>query len=79
MEEQAAESLAADIELTMAQRHTDRHNAIDAALERIANGEYGCCEECDEDIPIARLEIEPTALRCTDCQSRHEVQTQLTL
>lgn len=72
VEVQAVQSHEADVALTFAERETERYAAIAAALERIARGEYGVCLDCDEEIPAARLEIEPTALRCTDCQSRQE-------
>jgi len=37
---------------------------IDAALERLAEGTYGVCEVCDEQIDPARLEARPTARTC---------------
>lgn len=41
---------------------------IDEALERLAKGEYGRCEDCDHEISIARLEALPYAIRCLRCQ-----------
>jgi DnaK suppressor protein len=79
VETQAAESLAADLELTIAEHQTHRYDAIDAALGRIADGEYGECEDCGDDIPVARLEVEPTATRCTSCQATHETRANPTL
>lgn len=40
---------------------------IDQAYRRIADGEYGYCEACGEEIPDRRLAIDPTASRCTGC------------
>lgn len=40
-----------------------------AALSRIEEGEYGCCEDCGEDIPIRRLELNPVAAKCVNCAS----------
>lgn len=40
---------------------------IDAALQRLDNGEYGECQECGEPINPKRLEIDPTALYCIEC------------
>jgi len=45
---------------------------IAALRERLANGTYGECIECGEPIPPARLEVNPTARRCAECQARHE-------
>ena len=49
------------------QRRQARLVAIDAALARIADGEFGYCVECGDDIPIKRLEIDPVTPRCIDC------------
>jgi DnaK suppressor protein len=40
---------------------------IDAALERIESGDYGYCLNCDEEIPLARLEFDPAVATCVDC------------
>lgn len=45
---------------------------IAALRERLANGTYGKCIQCGEPIAPARLEVNPTARRCAECQSRHE-------
>lgn len=45
---------------------------IDAALERIENGDYGECEECAEKITETRLKAIPWAAFCIECQERME-------
>jgi len=42
---------------------------IDAALARVADGTYGECLDCGEDIPEKRLELDPTAPLCISCAS----------
>ena len=42
------------------------------ALARINEGSYGFCESCGQEIPAARLQAEPTALRCVHCQELYE-------
>ena len=42
---------------------------IEAALGRLAVGEYGFCQECGEEIATKRLEIDPTATHCVACAS----------
>ena len=42
---------------------------INAALIRIEDGEYGICTECGEDIPLKRLELDPTVPTCVSCAS----------
>lgn len=40
---------------------------IDAAMVRIAAGDYGYCVQCDEAIAPKRLEIDPAVALCIDC------------
>lgn len=40
---------------------------IDAALERIAAGEYGFCMKCGAEISSARLDVLPYTPFCVDC------------
>ena len=41
--------------------------ATRAALERLAQGNYGVCDRCGADIAPARLAAMPEATRCIDC------------
>ena len=45
---------------------------IDEALERIANGEFGYCDETNEPISLSRLEARPIATLTIEAQERHE-------
>lgn len=54
------------------QRAQQTLKRIDAALERCQDGTYGLCIDCDEPIAVARLEFDPTALRCISCASASE-------
>jgi DnaK suppressor protein len=45
---------------------------VQSALRRMADGEYGRCSDCSEDIPYARLEASPSATRCVACQQVRE-------
>lgn len=45
---------------------------IEAALERLCNGCYGICIDCDNRIPLRRLRAQPTASRCLRCQMQFE-------
>ncbi len=47
-------------------------NLVDRALTRISDGEYGLCLECGESIAVARLQAQPWASLCIDCQSQRE-------
>jgi DnaK suppressor protein len=45
---------------------------IEFALLRIDNEEYGTCLQCEEPIAFARLQAQPYASLCIDCQSASE-------
>ncbi|TAN42679.1 MAG: TraR/DksA family transcriptional regulator [Nitrospirae bacterium] len=45
---------------------------IDNALERLDQGTYGRCEECDGEIGEDRLNLIPFAAYCTECQEAAE-------
>ena len=40
------------------------------ALRRMADGTYGVCEHCHNDIPLGRLRALPHARYCAPCQHR---------
>ena len=48
-------------------RRQGRLHRIEAALRRLDAGDYGFCEECGDEIPAKRLEIDPANERCIDC------------
>ncbi len=45
---------------------------VTSALVRMDAGEYGICIDCGAEIPDARLEANPFAERCVECEERHE-------
>lgn len=45
---------------------------IDGALEKIDDGSYGKCEDCEKEIAPARLEAIPTARFCVPCKEKQE-------
>ena len=45
---------------------------IDEALVRIADGTFGECRTCGEDIELKRLEARPTATHCVLCKEESE-------
>ena len=61
-------------ELLMSMSTNDRQllESIDSALYRIAEGEYGYCENCGELIQEKRLEALPWAHHCVKCQEMNE-------
>ena len=53
---------------TQTRRGQARHR-IEAALARIDDGEFGFCSECGDEIPLRRLELDPTVPTCVSCAS----------
>lgn len=41
-----------------------RHKEIKASLRKMKDGTYGTCDECGEEIDLARLEANPAAATC---------------
>ena len=40
---------------------------VDQALERLASGTYGVCQQCGNAIPAGRLELRPQTPTCVAC------------
>jgi RNA polymerase-binding protein DksA len=40
---------------------------IERALRRMESGSYGVCEQCDEEIPVGRLNALPFTTTCVNC------------
>ena len=61
-----------EIDLQRVEEDVVRLADIDAALQRIAEGNYGICRECSADIPAKRLEVAPQARYCVACEAQRE-------
>jgi DnaK suppressor protein len=76
VESEMVERAQDEIFIRLLARLDDREKAeieeIDRALTRIANGNYGRCEVCDQPIPLARLEALPAAAACLPCTQARE-------
>ena len=70
--DESVATLIADLEQADVTRDLGEFRAIEAARERIAQGGYGECMDCGNDIGFERLKAFPAALRCVRCQERHE-------
>lgn len=47
-------------------------NLIQQAEQRMSEGVYGVCLDCDEPIPRERMFALPMAIRCASCQDKFE-------
>jgi DnaK suppressor protein len=67
--DQASSERDRELGLLLGDREREKIHSIDEALLRIADGDYGICEECDEDIPLGRLRAMPFTRHCVKCKS----------
>ena len=70
--DESVASLIADLDQAEWSRDLDELRGLEAASDRIEHGDYGVCADCGRDIGFERLRATPIAIRCIDCQTRHE-------
>jgi DnaK suppressor protein len=58
--------------LSLLQNEEQALTEIAAALDRIKQGVYGLCEECQQGIPKPRLQAVPYTRYCVDCARKLE-------
>ncbi len=64
----ALDSAQDEISSQLAEVESRELASIEKALERMRDGGYGKCEECEKAIPMARLNALPYATLCIECQ-----------
>ena len=67
--DQASSERDRELGLLLGDREREKLHSIDEALLRIDDGEYGICEECEEEIPLGRLKAMPFARHCVKCKA----------
>jgi DnaK suppressor protein len=72
--DQASSERDRELGLLLGDRDREKLRNIDEALLKIEEGEYGICEECEEDIPLGRLKVVPFARYCVKCKADIEKQ-----
>lgn len=70
--DESVATLIADLEQADLTRDLDEFRALETARERLKGGDYGVCMDCGSDVAYERLKAFPAALRCIQCQERHE-------
>ena len=60
----ASSLIQQQLNCTIRDREYSKLRKIDAALDRVAEGTYGHCDECEEEITGKRLENQPWADLC---------------
>jgi DnaK suppressor protein len=69
---EAFATLIVDVGLADVERDLIEVRALEQALRRLEQGNYGTCEACGRPIGYERLKAEPSAVRCVECQRLYE-------
>ncbi len=70
--DESVADLLSDINTAVIGQSIKALREIEAAQERMREGYYGRCEDCEIDIPFERLKAYPSARRCLEHQERYE-------
>ena len=68
----AAQLSQLGLNMAIFRRRAARMSELENALRRLNETDYGSCEECGEEIGVARLKANPSARLCVCCQSAIE-------
>jgi len=61
-----------DTGLAVTDIHREKLSRMDAAERKLAEGSYGICDDCGEEIDVERLRVHPYAICCVKCQEKRE-------
>lgn len=76
MADVGSDNFEQEFTLSLMENDEEALNQIEAALERIEEGVYGQCVECDAKIPKTRLEAIPYTPYCVKCAAKSQSQKQ---
>ena len=77
--DRATAELEINFNFRMRERNKGLVRKIEQALEKIDNGTFGICEECEEDIPEGRLKARPVTTLCIACKRKQEADEAITV
>jgi DnaK suppressor protein len=75
MAELGSDNFEQEFTLSLMETEEDMLGRIEAALERIDEGSFGRCVQCDGVIPKARLNAipyTPVCIKCAEAQENHQ-------
>jgi len=75
--DQAAAEADKNFTIRLREREQKLLKKIDEALSRIANGTFGICEHCGEEISYKRLYARPVTTYCIECKTKQEEEEKL--
>ena len=68
----AANTYNRQLEGELGEQEWQKLKQVDVAIEKISEGDYGVCTQCEDSIPEARLKVVPYTEFCTQCLSEIE-------
>ena len=71
--DQAVSSTLETLRNSIQNAEYEEYVMIETALKSIADGTYGICQDCEQEISEKRLKYYPNAQRCLACQEAAEV------
>ena len=75
-EEQSVDDFVQEVDFALMEMKSQTLSKIDEAIQRLEDGTYGICAECQTEISEARLAALPFASLCRDCQANVESRAQ---
>jgi DnaK suppressor protein len=72
-----SEARTKELSAILSEREQSQLQAIEEALQRMADGTYGVCEGCGEEIALERLKALPFTRLCVLCQEEKEKEAKL--
>lgn len=73
--DKAESSYTKEFLLSLSDAEQEELFKIDAALKRIAKGDFGICQTCQKEISRKRLNALPWTPLCIECQEKAESET----
>lgn len=70
--DRASELETMEVDSSVAASESNLAKKIEYALKRIDAGNYGVCDGCGGEIPLARLRTKPSVSLCVSCQEKHD-------
>ena len=72
----AAQSYTRQLILNLGEQDREQLKLVEEAIEKINEGNYGICQQCEKSIPEARLKVVPFAIYCVECLNDIEKELQ---
>ncbi len=70
MADKGTDAFDQEFTLSLVESEEETLHQVEAALERLGQGQYGVCEDCGKLIPKERLSAIPFTAYCVNCASK---------